>query len=389
MQSDRQGQNRPARDCREQTADRSALDRELAGMSEKCIECKLCARGCLFLQKYGKPKQIADNYTLAPDHRLPFECSLCRLCAAVCPVGLDPGAMFLEMRRAAVAGGQADLRPHGGLLAYERRGTSRAYAYYGLPAGCDTVFFPGCALAGTRPGRVLQVYEKLRCRQPALGIVLDCCTKPSHDLGRLDFFQAMFGRLVASLVSSGVKQVLVACPSCYAVFKKYGRSLTVRTVYQELLDHGQTVPGPAGPAVGPAPVTVQDSCTARDEEDLHRTVRELIRQQGASVEEMRHHGSKTLCCGEGAGVGFIAPVFSRAWGRKRQEEAQGRRMITYCAGCANFLGRVGPVAHILDLVFEPAKTLAGRVKGARPPFTYLNRLILKWRLRRRIKRSGD
>ncbi len=29
---------------------------------------------------------------------------------------------------------------------------------------------------------------------PSVGIVLDCCTKPSHDLGRDDFFNAMFER---------------------------------------------------------------------------------------------------------------------------------------------------------------------------------------------------
>lgn len=370
----------PDKDFLEQTADRTALSRELSVMSEKCFECMLCVRKCLFLQKYGTPKQIADDYSDTPDHRMSFECSLCRLCAAVCPVDLDPGAMFLEMRRMAVDSRQVDLRAQGGLLAYERRGTSRRYTYYGLPAGCDTVFFPGCALAGTRPGRVLQVYEQLSRKNPSLGVVLDCCTKPSHDLGRTAYFQTMFSEMIEYLEAGGVRNVLVACPSCQVIFKKYAGRFTVKTVYEELLAVDQVrAKSPA------ALVTVQDSCSARDEESTHGVVRELIRKKGVSIKEMKHHGRKTLCCGEGAGVGFTAPEFSRAWGLKRQEEAGGRRMITYCAGCANFLGRVGPVAHLLDLFFEPDKTLAGRVKGAKPPFTYLNRLILKWRLKRKIQ----
>jgi len=36
---------------------------------------------------------------------MPFECSLCGLCAAVCPVHLDPAQMFLAFRQAAVLKG--------------------------------------------------------------------------------------------------------------------------------------------------------------------------------------------------------------------------------------------------------------------------------------------
>ena len=72
-----------------------------AEISNKCIECGECQAECAFLQKYGQPKKIADAYRPA-DRRyqsIPFECSLCGLCAAVCPVNIDPSKMFLEMRR--------------------------------------------------------------------------------------------------------------------------------------------------------------------------------------------------------------------------------------------------------------------------------------------------
>ena len=178
------------------------LDIELREMSEKCIECKLCVKQCGFLKKYGTPKNIADNWPVQSDtaKAMPFECSLCSLCTAVCPVDIDPRKMFLEMRRDDTARGEADFTKQQLLLNFEKRGTSRRYSFYGLPRGCDTVLFPGCALAGSRSQRVMQLYDHLQKKIPHLGIVLDCCTKPSHDLGRSDYFHSMFSEMQKYLV---------------------------------------------------------------------------------------------------------------------------------------------------------------------------------------------
>lgn len=160
----------------------------LRDISEKCIECNLCRKECGFLQKYGKPKAIADGFDPAcgNQHAMAFECSLCGLCTAVCPVGIDPAAMFLEMRREAVRHGGGDYPEHGVIINFEKRGASRRYTWYGLAEGCDTVFFPGCNLPGTRPVRVMQFYRHMRESVPSRGIVLNCRMKPSQDLGRED-----------------------------------------------------------------------------------------------------------------------------------------------------------------------------------------------------------
>ncbi|MBU1182609.1 MAG: hypothetical protein KKF00_10680 [Proteobacteria bacterium] len=92
--------------------------------------------------------QIYCRDTYDPKDRrqqsLPFECSLCGLCGAVCPVDLDPKTMFLEMRREAVRKGVAPFPEHKALINYEKRATSKQYSYYALPDGCDTIFSPGC-----------------------------------------------------------------------------------------------------------------------------------------------------------------------------------------------------------------------------------------------------
>ena len=143
---------------------RPELDRAITEISKKCIECNICVNQCAFLKKYGTPKSIAESW---PEQRktsgdMPFACSLCSLCTAVCPVDIDPRNMFLEMRRSAVDCKEADFTRQKSLLAYEKRGTSRTFSFYGLPQGCDTVLFPGCALAGSRSKRVIQLFGKLQ-----------------------------------------------------------------------------------------------------------------------------------------------------------------------------------------------------------------------------------
>ena len=285
--------------------------------------------------------------------------------------------MFLEMRQQIVKSGAAPFREHKRLLAYQGRGFSKRYSCSVLPNNCDTVLFPGCGFAGTRPARLLELFEHLRQDIPSLGIVLSCCAKPSHDLGQQIFFMSMFNKLRQFLLSQDVRRVLVLCPSCHAIFKQYGFPLQTEYVYTLLAQHRL----PEHYALdGDKKVTIHDPCTTRQDNEVHYSVRKLLRAASLEIEEMPHHGSKTLCCGEGGGVPFIEKKIAQRWGDRRQVEADGRITVTYCTGCVDFLRSRLQIVHLLDLIFTPKAGLAGRAKIARPPFTYLNRLCLKQRL---------
>jgi Fe-S oxidoreductase len=359
----------------------SRLHKELKKISEKCISCEFCQKECEFLKRYGKPKEIANAYhpTDKTFQAMPFECSLCQLCAAVCPEKINPAEMFLEMRREKMRRNEKDYPEHNGMLAYERRGTSKRYTYYAIPAGCDTVFFPGCTLPGTRPDKTFKLYEHMKKKIPKLGIVLDCCMKISHDLGRKEVFTAMFQEMKNFLVEKGVQRVLVACPNCHRIFKEYGEELAVKTVYEVLAENGLLKTGTVSGSV-----TIHDPCALRFEDHAHSAVRDLVRNQGLTIEEMPHHRNKTLCCGEGGFVGCLSPDLAKNWGATRREEADGRRTITYCAGCTNLLNRVTPASHVLDLLFEPGAALAGKARVSSAPITYINRLRLKSRLKKTV-----
>jgi Fe-S oxidoreductase len=308
-----------------------------------------------------------------------FECSLCALCTAVCPVDIDPAAMFLEMRQELAHRGDGDFREHSVIINFERRGTSRRFTYYALPEDCRAVFFPGCALAGTRPQRVLDIFEHLRKGIPSLGVVFDCCAKPSHDLGRKEHFKTLFGEMRTYLLGNRVETVLVACASCYQVFKEYGGDLSVKSIYEALAEDCLPFEEKLSGVVG-----LHDPCAVRFEESIQIAVREIVKRSGLTIEELPHRGPRTLCCGEGGSVALVARKLAMNWGRITKEEAKGKRIVTYCAGCADFLGATLPASHLLDVVFEPEAALSGQVKVSRSPLTYWNRIRLKKRFRKLV-----
>ncbi len=353
-------------------------------LQQACTECGACVKSCAFLGQYGTPKSIASGWDFSdPAHRtLAYECSLCGLCTAVCPEKLDPCRLFLEIRRCHVAEGSFDGRPYQLLTAYEQRGTSPIFSWHGLPQGCNTVFFPGCALPGTRPAVTMKMYQQLCQSIPALGIVLDCCTKPSHDLGREAHFHAAFGNVAGFLSRHGVRTVVTACPNCTKIFRQYGDGLAVQTVYDILHASGK---GREGLSTRGLEVSVHDPCPLRDDHQVQAAVRGLLSDLGHTVVEMPHHGKQAMCCGEGGAVSFVNQRLSKEWANRRVLEAKLRLLITYCSGCTATLNRVTPTVHNVDLLFRADEPLRGKELAARPPFTYWNRLLLKHRLQRRMR----
>ncbi len=364
----------------------AALSNQLTEIENQCSECGACVRDCPFLSHYGTPKAIVArlDFTQAAAQAIAYECSLCGLCAAVCPEKLDPGRLFLDLRRAFVASGRFNKSTYRTILGYEKLGGSKHFSWQAIPDGCDTVFFPGCNLPGSRMKTTLRLFENLQRSIPRLGIVLNCCNKPSHDLGRQDHFAAAFGELRRALQMQGVQRVLVACPSCYKIFLQYGEGLAVQTVYEVL--EVEQAPGPLAKAWNA--VSVHDPCTMRETDNVQQSVRRLVTGLGLDQVEMKHHGRSTLCCGEGGTVNAAHPFFAKGWADLRVKESCGRILVTYCAGCCGFLERIVPTIHIADLLFVPERIVSGKKSATRAPFTYLQRLRLKRRLQKELTLSG-
>ncbi|WP_051305387.1 (Fe-S)-binding protein [Desulfogranum mediterraneum] len=345
---------------------------------DHCTDCGRCLQECGFLRRYGSPLQLAGRFMeQLGTARLAYQCSLCGLCTAVCPLELDPCGMLLEQRVMVSARGQGRWFRHLPLRWYEGCGSSALFSWYGLPEGCTTVFFPGCSLAGSLPERVVDIFQQLGSRIPSLGLVLDCCHKLSHDLGEEQAARAHCHQMLAELAARGVERLLVNCPSCLGLLSAEDAGLSIGTVYEEFAAD----PGWPEQRCHQGLVTVHDPCSVRTAVPLQRSVRTLLARLGLQIEEMEHHGATTLCCGEGGGVGLINRELALEWAQRRHQEAAGRRIVTYCAGCTSFLSPLGPVSHLIELLFAPAPVLEGEVSRQGPSRTYLNRLALKRRLK--------
>ncbi len=171
--------------------------------------------------------------------------------------------------------------------------------------------------------------------------------------------------------------MLTACPSCTKIFREYGEGLSVQTVYEVFQRQGGVEIGTAGRN---GEISVHDPCQIRDYPEVQSAVRRLLVDLGYTVVEIRHRGKTTLCCGEGGAVGCIESRFSSGWTEIRRQENEGCTLVTYCAGCTSFLGRVIPTFHILDLLFSTDGASDSEISVSRGVMAYINRLLLKLRL---------
>ncbi len=104
----------------------------------------------------------------------------------------------------------------------------------------------------------------------------------------------MFQEMKDFFLQNAIRNIIVACPNCYKVFKKYGDEISVTTAYTFMEENGLPETAKINGVV-----TVHDPCAVRSEESVHRAVRNLIAQKGLIIDGMKHSGIKTICCGEG------------------------------------------------------------------------------------------
>lgn len=362
-------------------------------IAKECINCGTCAGECAFLEQLGTPgdicKEFLNNTTRSSDsHRAIFACNLCGLCTTVCPKKLDTPGALLEIRRISQkssqlsSSGSSICKEHHTICSYEDRGASSLFSLHLFPEGCDAVFFPGCTLTATRASVTEAIYERLCSIDPNLGVVLDCCAKPSHDLGLDERFTRAFSRIRKILRANNIKKIYTGCPSCYASFSNHAPEFSTISVYQVLaLNSIATIPSLQNWTES---ITIHDSCTARNVKEFRESVRTLLTGTGAEVKEMIHSGTAAICCGEGGSATFVAPDITSNWKTIRKTEANGRRVVTYCAGCSAMLGKDIKTTHILDLLFDPEKARVGQEKVTKTPLTYASRFFLKQRLKNKI-----
>lgn len=363
---------------------------EAQAEAARCFPCHCleCVQVCPYLEHYkGYPKryirEIYNNETIVmgarKSNRMIDSCTLCGLCAEVCPEDLGMGEVCLSARAGMIAKGRMPVSHHDFALRDLAFSRSEAFTLSRHQPGFDKsalLFYPGCQLAASSPDHVARIYAHLCERVPGgVGLMLGCCGAPAHWAARGDLFDETRAEFRAEWERLGKPPVVTACSSCYRMFVDHSPDVPVESLWTLL----ERVGLPAGGTV-PSRLTLHDPCTTRHDTALHTAVRRIAVQRGVTVAEL-DGAEKTTCCGFGGLAQFVnREVTDKIVDRRIAQDDSD--YLTYCAMCRdNFARRGKHAVHILDLLYPEGDA------ALRPDPGFSNRQENRGRLKRRLLRE--
>ncbi len=240
----------------------------------------------------------------------------------------------------------------------------------GMP---KTVFFPGCSFPAYSPELVMESYKYLCQKIPGTGIVLNCCGKPSRDMGNEEKFHSIFSKTMEEFSRLGVEEIIVACINCHKIFVE-NSGIRIRTIYELMTEMG--FPKPV--SGDRRKISVHDVCPARYRPEIRNAVREIVSGLDYEIVEMTFRNEVTRCCGAGGCAPCGNTGLSDRHSQKRVDQAKGR-IVTYCAHCRERISSYTSSLHVLDLVFRDPDRQHNRQYN-KSWKNWLNRWYLKKRL---------
>ncbi|MDD5563179.1 MAG: heterodisulfide reductase-related iron-sulfur binding cluster [Thermoanaerobaculaceae bacterium] len=361
-------------------------EEEAVEEAKRCLDCScgLCVKDCEFLTSYCRsPKELARQVKAGVKDALKmvYSCNICSLCAEVCPVDLDTGAMLLAARQQAVREGVGPLPAHKPIVSYYRAGVGSTFTLAMAEPGrqhSKRLFFTGCALPAVSPRNTLAVYDELRRNFPGTGVLMFCCGAPAELIGMEGEFERTCRAIREHAERLGAEELITACPDCTHTLKTGLPELKITTVWEALAGRWSPPALRAG-----ARVAIHDSCKAHHEPATHDGVRALVASAGAVIEDVEYAREKARCCGNGGMIYPVDPKLAQRVIQRRAGESP-LPMITYCAGCRSALASGGKESiHILDfLLNEGDLHTVARRKPTGSIARYANRLRTKWAFRR-------
>jgi glutamate synthase (NADPH) small chain len=331
----------------------------------RCLQCECmeCVKVCEFLAEFkGYPKkyirQIYNNLSIVMGQRhgnkLINSCSICGLCKEVCPENLHMGEICKAARDIMVEQGKMPPSAHEFALRDMAFSNSEKCSLRRHQPGRDFstfMFFPGCQLSASSPENVKKTYSYLMERLPGgVGLMLRCCGAPADWAGRTEEFARVMSGFEAQWTEMGSPELVVACSTCYSVFKTHLSHVKIRSLW-EVLD---TVGLPDNVRLEPFAVAIHDPCTSRHEERIHKNVRSILGKLGYEISELPLSRDRTECCGFGGLMYFANRDLAEKVMQRRIAESP-HDYLAYCSMCRDHFSSKGKRTwHLLDLIFGPS-----------------------------------
>ena len=361
--------------------------------AERCLDCQCleCVNLCEYMRHYKTAprllaRQIFKNMSGVGGHRSNQQmnsCSLCRQCEAVCKDGFSLADVCRAAREALVREGKMppsafdfalqDMKYSGSdAFSLTRHEPERSESAY--------VFYPGCQLSGAAPWQVIEIYGYLRGKiSDGVGLMLGCCGVQADWAGEKDKFLESLAAVRARWTELGKPVMIVACPTCYMVFKQHLPEINVEFLSSIMENLGL----PKSPSAVPRTVAIHDSCTTRFEREIQDSVRRILSTLGHTVEELKTGRELTECCGFGGLMQISNRHLAHQVVDRRIGESDSDYLV-YCSMCReNFANRGKTTYHLLDMLFGDE---AGSMT-ARPAVGYSQRHDNRARLKARMLRE--
>ena len=362
-----------------------------AGHCLQC-ECLECVKACTYLEHFNEYpgkciRKVTKNIVSVPGKsyrtftKFINACTLCGLCGAVCPTGVDMAVVNGQARRRMCESGFMPPAIHEFALRDMESSGAEPYGVARNQPGHDSsayVFFPGCQLAASAPDNVERTYRFLAERlSGGVGLMLRCCGAPALWSGRLEVFKAMTDEFTRLWRALGRPTVVLACPTCSLMFGRELPDIPAVSLWEVLDRHGLPDGAPSGRG---HTLAVHDSCTARSAPQIQDCVRSVLTALGYGLEELHFNREFTKCCGYGGLLYQVNPELTKKFIRSRIEESD-TDYVTYCSNCRDFFAaEAKPAYHVLDLVFDGHPGVA----AAKPGPTLLQRRDNRRYLARKI-----
>jgi len=189
------------------------------------------------------------------------------------------------------------------------------------------IFAPGCASMLYKPGLAKRLHTILNENIGKMDILSTCCRKDPQ-------FEKE-------------TEVINICPGCDKRFRQNYQNSFTKSLW-EILAGSYSFPFPDYRGKR---MSIIDACPTRDQERVHRAIRNLINKMNISLVEPENTRTKSTCCGDSF-WGEIPNEKVKEQMVKRTLEMPCEDVVVYCVSCSKSVFIGGKTPHyMIDLLF--------------------------------------
>lgn len=345
-----------------------------------CTRCTRCTLACpahgagrkldpmALLEAIGGARKspLLEGY----DEVVLWDCTTCMACDEVCPVGISPLSLILDLRRERVL--DAAAFPHSlqeTFVSMERRGNPWHLPRGGrhaaadelglrvLPPGdeCEVLLWLGCMGAydaASRPAvrALVRLLRAAGVDVAVLGADESCCGDTARRGGNERLWRELAAANIEALGARRFERIISLCPHGVNTLANEYPCLENSALYRaqhasaylaELLREGRLTLSAEDEANVSIRVAYHDPCYLGRGIGGYAAPRDLIATlPGVKLVELAHHGRDSLCCGAGGGQMWLDTPNQALLAAPRANEimtAEVDACVTACPYCATML----------------------------------------------------